>query len=437
VVLEERELRERIANGSLNPRDYIMLAYRVWRAGRSEDKSRALLEDALKLPFSSADRAALIKTCGSYASKPEVAVFLGEQAISLTLQCQSSEALATRLLAQGLVAWNTWQADRAKAESAAKSGLELFAQLSSETGLSDMARFEIHLEAVALNGLMRRPDEASSACQIALELAPDELQRALCYTDLGRAYREAGRLDQAREALLNAIALKDLLPEDLVWPYYELGMAERAMGMLPAAGAKLRKAASICDENSSASLTQLSWILGVIAEISSELEDYASAAEAWRRLVELPPLDDAVHWAYVRCLAECQSDLGDFSSSRANFESIIQSPMAPDEEQSNAKQAVLYQRALVAEEHYDNGRYALCIKECESLVPQIARDPDWHTVLLLILGHSYLATRRHRRAREVYQAVIACTAASESQRSCARSGLERCQRDWWRRLFRN
>src|SRR5207248_11381854 len=92
--------------------------------------------------------------------------------------------------------------------------------------------------------------------------------------------------------------------------YYELGLVERALDKLPEARAKFQRAIQIFDDEPGLPRRDLSLFLLPVAEISYELGDFDGAARTYQRLVSLFPVEDVLHWNYLRWLGRCQWDMG-------------------------------------------------------------------------------------------------------------------------------
>ena len=82
----------------------------------------------------------------------------------------------------------------------------------------------------------------------------------------------------------------------------------------------------------------------------------------------------------------------------------------------------------IAQSHYNLGNYASTITECECLLAEFQECDESYSTLLLLLGHSYLGMKNHLMARKHYEAVLACPAASPSERAVAERCLAKIER---------
>jgi tetratricopeptide (TPR) repeat protein len=250
-------------------------------------------------------------------------------------------------------------------------------------------------------------------------------------TEIGITYRDLGRLPEAREALTAATRCEAIPGRILVRPYYELALAEQALGKLPEARAKARKGLELAYAEPAPPGGCVPELLRVVGETSHELGDFGAAMEAFEKLADLFPETEPPHWRYLNWLALCQRELGQIGSARATAERVVQSPVPSEDDRDHARELLRCVDGDLAESHYTSGRYAECIVACESLLPKLTKKEEWYAHVLLLLAHSYVCIKKQRSARKYYEAVLACVGASTAQRAMAEGGLARLPKRWW------
>src|SRR2546430_6187077 len=86
MLPREKELREKLAGGSLNAEEHLAFASLLYQRGRF-DESINTLREALRLPLSNPARATLLTALGRYVNDVigdrQEPVSLGEQAVGL------------------------------------------------------------------------------------------------------------------------------------------------------------------------------------------------------------------------------------------------------------------------------------------------------------------------------------------------------------------
>ncbi len=430
VTSQENHLREKIASGSLNPDDYTALATLLYDTNRF-DESQSTLRNALGLPFPDLARAVLLTSLGwrvrEITGDTAEPLLLGEQAMALTQTGETTEALIARAGAQHLFADCAWNVDSTLAIQAATDALSLFERvIGASEALPDRKLYEIYFEASRLNKLLGRGKEALEQCERALRYAQDETERVFCKIGQGTILRHDGRLEEAREIFMSATKSSGLPVHLLVHTYYELGLAERALGKLPEARAKHQSALRILQDDPALPrcYMQESELLHSVAEISYELGDFDTAAKEYRVLVESYPSTDPLHWYCLVWVTQCQLDMRQFEAARSNAERIAASSVASEDQRECASVSLRMARYSIIKSLYDSGDYVSCIAEGESLLPLFERANDGYLPILLLLGHSYLALK-NPEARKYYEAIVAHPDASATDLEIAKTGLAR------------
>ncbi len=429
VLPNERLLREKVKSGSLDADDYRALASLLCETNRF-DEALALLRASLRLHPPNLSRAALLTLLGWYVNDitgdTEEPLSLGEQAAALTEGLETIEALTVRAQAQSLIAECAWNTDSKRAAAAADSALSLLARVTDASSSHNITKMgELHLAAARLNMMLGRSEEAAMRCKEALHVAREPVELVLSLTELGVAYRNSGKLAEAREILAKAVKSSGVVPYVLVRPYYELGLVERDLGKLPEARAKLEKAFEIIDANPAIPRVYIPELLNAISAISYELRDFEGAAKANQALVNICPTSNPLYWRSLLWLAQCQWDLGQFEMARASAEQIVESALAPEADRACARNLSRRARLSVVESYYASKDYAACIREGKALLPEFAECDDSYLALLLLIGHSHLNLENKSSARKYYEAILDCPSVSPGYRTTAESCLTR------------
>jgi tetratricopeptide (TPR) repeat protein len=429
IECDERLLREKIANRSANPEDYLELAGLLYSAGRA-DECLEVTRNALRDSLTALDRARLLTwlgwDLGELKKDYDQAISVAEEAIALTDGDGSVEGLTRRALALEMLSESVYRQDPEKSKEVALSSIPLFEQVLASTALSDGLKYDACRGAGRAYAMTGDSEKSAKLTEEAVRLASNRRMLGLCLSFLAFVQREQGRLEDARGNFAKAIKGWDGRPAELAMAYRELGWTEQTLGKLPEARAKLQKALSIIRETPGLDIEDVPLVTRSIADISFELADYEGAVEGFRSAVDLCSEDDSMHWNGLLWLAAAQRELDQLAAARATLESIVAAPKTPGGERENAIQDLRSVKVRIAGSILDRGEFAACVEECRALLPEMRGDPGAHASLLLILGHSYLGVRDKAAARKCYEAVVAMPGVEEEVMRIAKQGMSTC-----------
>jgi tetratricopeptide (TPR) repeat protein len=134
--------------------------------------------------------------------------------------------------------------------------------------------------------------------KISFEIAKNDNKNARAFALIGNALLNEGRFDEAESILVNAILLNK--KEALAWA--GLGMLEFYENKIQSGLAKLRK--SIFLDNKEADF------LYIFAQVAARAENYAEAAEGYRRFLNIAPIKDKDRRSRIKGLIEFLEFLG-------------------------------------------------------------------------------------------------------------------------------
>ena len=349
ATMDEHQLRANINSAHPIVYDYLELASILFETRRFEE-SVAILRQGLNSQYEPVPRATLLTTLGWYVNgvtrdrvEPRT---LAEQAVAITANLESCDAVIARAKANTLLAECAWIDDRAHAEVAAAAGLGLFKRVQTDKCLNDPgASYQVLLELVHLNRLLSHFEIAVKDCQEAVDIAPNENDRVNALIELGTTFRDAGQLNEARDAFKRAITL-NAPPFGRVRPYYELGLVEWDLGKVAEGRAKVQKAIDILESDSRLPRAELPEFLRIFGSMSYDLEDFEVAARAFGQAAELYPESDALHWNSLYWLACCQGYLGRYESATTNAILVRESRLASDEDRAKANELLPVEQRL-------------------------------------------------------------------------------------------
>jgi tetratricopeptide (TPR) repeat protein len=313
-----------------------------------------------------------------------------------------------------------------RATKEATSALSLLGPLTeNRIVVDDETLAEAHFTSAGLYRLLGEMDAASKHCHEALRLALTDRERSDYLHRLGAIYSDAGKPAEAAQTIREALKYaRDYAPN--AWIYYQLGVAERALGHLVEARAKLQKALSIVDADPvwHDDCDHLIIINLPIAEISFELEDFGIAAATYQKLSCLYP-EPAAIWSCHMWLASCQIHLRQLAKARASLEKIAEAPQVSEDVRDHARKCLFLDLAFA---HYDSGEYQPSISACKSALSLCTESDLLRQEILLHLGHSYWMTKSYAEARKCYEQTIALPQATQVYLNSAEECLARLPR---------
>lgn len=346
--LGEPELRARIAAGSRDPEDYLELAD-LLKSGLGFREAMELYERSLNLNLSTIANARFAWELGNLLCVVEgrntEATALAQRALSLLAdESASRDVLLLRGLNHGLIARAVVESDDERARAEASRAVECLERVLAEYGVSE-ATAVAYLVLAWVYGFLGEPDKVIARSQAYLQCDIGPWERAVALDALAEAFRLTGRLPDAEEAMKHALSYsgRDLAMERPTM-YVTLGLIQRALHKpvearrsLEGALSALREAASHGDPDYLRERERdVYWYL---AELHYETRNYREAASVLTKLLTEHPEDRDRHRALL-WRGQCSANLGLPEQARRDYERVLTSPAASDEERAAANEGL-------------------------------------------------------------------------------------------------
>ncbi len=413
---DEAELRRRVEAGSQDAAEYCALARELVRQRRFDAAVRTY-EQALEAPLPAADRARVLAELSRLV---QVVSGRGERPLAL-----AAEALT--LLGSGPLPRKEW-AVRGSAQAVAAlclafrnpsasvdrachalADLERAAESAPEPDLLALAG-EMHL-------LLGEPEEALAWGGRYLSLETDACARARFGAVMARAFRLAGRLEEAERALAECLFHLEVCRYAAAALHHEQGLLYRAAGRNREARVALERAVGTAAEGDCALAAEIRISLGELCYDEGAFPDAAQHFEA--ALALLP--DDVVWRRYALIwLGRSRGEMGACEQARECFAEVLASPEASDEEQTEAQRGAL---CAEAQQHYQTGDFRAAAKTYRRILDQNPADDEFRRTMLLWLADCCARTADAAGARACYEEILASSGAAPAERERALQDL--------------
>jgi len=422
----EAELRRRLAAGSQDAEDYGDLAARLTEAERT-DEAIAIWELALALPLSEVGRAAVEVDLGwtLYYQTCQVdrALALARQSLARVAGAsEAPEVLYVRGLAHSLIGDWLSGTDHEAAANAWRTALSTLDRLFREH--PEWEAFEyLWLDAAGLHNALNDGAGAVALCRRHLQAHLSLPARVGALATLGEALRLTGRLAEAEEAVVEALACVGEQRGMRPHLCHLRGLICRAGGRPTDARESFERALAALDGHPLQNDARIvKTIRGNLAEVYTELGEHDKAAAAWRELLGWYADDDPARAWVLLSLGHAGYSAGALADARSAYEAVLAAPHASDEDRADAAIWALW---TAGEFHYRAGEYAPATRAFESLLDHYRDDDPDRRKVLRWLGDCCYFLGDFAGARERYEEVLASPRVSDAERADFRDLADR------------
>lgn len=341
----EPELRARIAAGSRDATDYLALADLLKETSRFQEAAH-IYEQALEIDLRNVDKArfawelgSLIET-GKMGRRADARSYADRALALLSDEGESRDVLLLRGLSQSLLAHAVWFEGPHAGAEAARLGVRWLEQVIRDYGHEDAVAIAYY-ELARLHNALGEPDKAIGFCRQYLRGELDKGERLAALMVLAEALESAGRMSEAesatREALGYAEEVKDALPN----LYLTLALIQRAENRRIEARESLELALSALQDYpfppADFELTRI--LYWRFAELHFEMGNFPEAASVLTKLLAEYAEDRHRQRALI-WRAECYASMGQPEQARRDYEQILASAAASDEERATAREGL-------------------------------------------------------------------------------------------------
>jgi tetratricopeptide (TPR) repeat protein len=416
----EAILRQRISTGSRDSQDYVNLAHLLADASRY-DEAVELYKTAITLAPTNFDRAKMFADLGWALFEAGQPLGAGEAAEKALVLIANEPAIAQLLLIRGssqvLIAHCVWSEDPDKAARYARLAADSLRKLVTEDSGSKIVAVACGLAARAYL-LLEDTENAALVTEKCLKLCLSERDRRVCLSLRAEALRRKNRLDEALEALTEAIryAKSDAnASRDL---HFELASIQRLSNRLAEAKESFRSALEIVVNNPQTSgnnefVAEIHWNLGAI---HYDLGEYNNAAFEYGEIIRSCDQNTSLHNEALLWLGHCHYASGYYREARDSYSSFLASSQSSDGQKAEAQEGI-------AKSHYHSGEYQQAAVEFERSLRYYSPTNPYYFTVLCSLGNCFDGAGDHEKAQECFRKILASTRASESDKESARRGI--------------
>jgi len=410
------ELRNKIAAGSRDPKNYSDLASLSFDAGHY-DEAIAIHQEALRLPLSNLQRGRVhldLAWLFHWLEKSAQARTEAEEAARLfSKEPESKEVTFLRGITESLLAQCSEDPDTST--NAARLGLRwLNALIADDPDFENIAF--AYFQAARLHNQLGNPKEAIKLCKECLQkdLSPEE--RLDCLVEFVEALRLTRQFTEAEHALREE--LKRTNKGNRAKLYSTLGLVLRssnrpaeARDFLLEALSELKAQADLV--TNAALVKEINWTLG---ELYYESGEYDQAITTYKELLALYPEDDVNHRNALSEVGQCYYRKGRLTEAESCYTQVLNSHNA------SSRERALIQQGL-GNIYYDLGEYDKAIEAFEKVFACFPRNDPVCCTSLLWLGYCWEAKGEYEKARCCYEEVHASPNASEEEKTSAKECL--------------
>lgn len=242
-------------------------------------------------------------------------------------------------------------------------------------------------------------------------------------TWLGEACLQAGRLQEADQAVAEALPFAETWPVLLPALYHTRALIHLAAGRR-ADACRAFEATLAALEGHPLLREAPEWlksIHGNLGDIYYDAGDYEKAASAYRHLLACYPEGDPAHPSVLHWLGQCAVGVGDYGEARRFFEAVLASPCAPDAIREAAEREVISASAHAAR---IAGDYDAAAQLFTSLLGRHPNDDEDRRRVLMWLGHSMYSLDRYDDALACYDEVRSSPHAGSAERAEAEEWVD-------------
>jgi tetratricopeptide (TPR) repeat protein len=392
---------------------------KVWCEERRFDAAARLYEQTLGLPLAKRDRGRVLALLSRLLQRvyggSERALGMAQEAVSLLENAgETPEVWALRGISQGVAALSV----------AFRNGPA--ATVRARQALADLERAadravdpEVYGMGAEMCLLLEEPQSALPWGERYVAVERDEGARAAFAGTMARAYRMAGRLEEADRTLTEALFRLDLCKYAAATLYHEQGQLYRVAGRPREARVALERAVGAAAYEDQARTAELRVSLG---ELCYDEGNFVEAAEQFERALALVPEDLGWRRYGLIWLGRCRVEVGACEQARECFAEVLASPEASEEEQMEAQRGALYAEA---QQFYQAGDFRTAAKAYHRILEQNPADDEFRRTMLLWLADCCVRLDDPVGARACYEEILASSQAVEGEKQRALADLAR------------
>ncbi len=386
---------------------------------RRFDAAVRLYEQTLGLPLAKRDRGRVLALLSRLLERvyggSERALGMAQEAVSLLANAgETPEVWALRGISQGVAALSVAFRNGPAAMARARQALA-----DLERAAEQAVNPEVYGMGAEMYLLLEEPEPALTWGQRYVAVERDEGARAAFAGTMVRAYRMAGRPDEADRTLTEALFRLDLCKYAAATLYHEQGQLYRAAGRWREARVALERAVGAAAYEDQGRTAEL-WVS--LGELCYDEGNFAEAAEQFERALALLPEDVGWRRYGLIWLGRCRVEVGACEQARECFAEVLASPEASEEEQMEAQRGALYAEA---QQFYQAGDFRTATKAYRRILEQHPADDEFRRTMLLWLADCCARLDDPAGARACYEEILGSSQAAEGEKQRALADLAR------------
>ena len=420
----EKELRKRIAAGSINSKDYRQLGGVLVLSGNFDEGIR-LYQQAITLASTNMQKAVATTELGwgfyEYAmdDQTKAQTFAENALMLLSNEGDSHEVLAWRGAAQSLLAHCAVSKNAESGKQLIHAALETLERVTGNGPMFE-GKATAYYDEATLHLLLGNVDKTITLCEKFFQCELHELEGITGLMVYGNALCAAGRFGEAEQTIEEALRSADEYKSLLANLYSELGRIQWRMKRLAEAQQTFQKAlfALAADPYRNRKAHLLKDVYMNLAGVYYELGDLRGAAATYQEVVESTIESDPDHCGAQLWLGRCYEETGAHADARTCFEKVFILPTASEEEKLGA-------RGGIARSFYHIREYRKALTAFRELLSSYPEEDPRRSNIILWLGHCHEGLGDHGKARESYEDVLGSPLASEEKKLDAREDIAR------------
>jgi len=422
----EKELRQKIADGSQDPDDYRYLTDLLFPSGRY-DEAIALCQQALTLPLTSFKKAQLSMELGwiyyDIGQQARATPLAREALALLSTEPKSAEVFYCLGASQALVSHSESFEDPNAGAEAARLALDWLEK--AVAGNSDFKdKPHAYIDAARLHTMLGNLDEAIVYCERCLGQEINETQRISCLIVYAQALQREERFAEAEQAIAEAVRCRKNYTSGLFQIYIELGAIQRFTNRLAESRRSYEQALAALksDPYFHSDAEILGEIYFNLATVCYELKEYQDAVSAYSGVLRCKSKDIPSYWTTLYWLGRSYEATEDHRGARDCYGEVLASPNATEDDKTLARKGLTW---VVAKLDYESGKYKEAAAAFEQLVSHSTMaDPDYWPAILW-LGSSHEGLGAYTKAQMFYEEALNSAHTSDANKLIAQKGHTR------------
>jgi tetratricopeptide (TPR) repeat protein len=386
---------------------------------RRFDAAARLYEKTLELALVGRDRGRVLALLSRLLQRvyggSERALRMAQEAVSLLEKAgETPEVWALRGISRGVAALSVAFRNGPAAAVRARQALADL-EPAADRGVDP----EVHGMGAEMFLLLEEPEPALAWAERYVVHEKDAGARVAFAGTMARAYRMAGRLEEADRTLTGALFRLDLCKYAAAALYHEQGQLYRTAGRLREARVALERAVGAAAFEDQARTAEL-WVS--LGELCYDEGNFVEGAEQFERALTLVPEDVGWRRYGLIWLGRCRVEVGACEQARECFAEVLASPEASEDEQMEAQRGALYAEA---QQFYQAGHFRTATKAYRRILEQNPADDEFRRTMLLWLADCCARLEDAAGARGCYEEILSSSQAAEGEKQRALADLAR------------